>query len=235
MWSTYLGVSFQQGIDQRKNEIEIIENERCNVLKNGNIIQEYYEYRNKIGNRTELYRIVAKSYGVTSALYPGSHIDIAPSLVIPKVIYVDNFKGAVGFFQDMEMIKEYITEKKEYEKPCDIVFVGQDYTLELDVEPVDLIISQYAGFVGQATKKYLKTGGILLCNDSHGDATLARFDDDFAFIGVVGKNNRILHTKLEDYFALPRGGNIDIAKVKEKMKGPKYRLIAENYLFQKVK
>jgi hypothetical protein len=39
-------------------------------------------------------------------------------------------------------------------------------TGELDVEPVDLIISQYAGFVGQATKKYLNTGGILLCNDN---------------------------------------------------------------------
>ncbi len=41
------------------------------------------------------------------------------------------------------------------------------------IEPVDLIISQYAGFVGQETKRYLKEGGILLCNDSHGDATLA--------------------------------------------------------------
>jgi len=204
-------------------------------LENRNIIQEYYEYRDKIGNRTQLYRIVAKRYGVTSALYPGSHIDIAPSLVIKKVIYVDNFKGAIKFFKNIKMIKEYIAENKEYEEPCDIVFVGQDYTGELDVEPVDLIISQYAGFVGQATKKYLKTGGILLCNDSHGDATLSRFDDDFEFIGVIGKNNRIIDTKLDDYFVLPRSKNVDLVKVKEKMKGPKYKLTAENYLYRKVR
>jgi hypothetical protein len=135
----------------------------------------------------------------------------------------------------MEMIKKYIAENKEYEKPCDIVFMGQDYTGELDVDPVDLIISQYAGFVGQATKKYLNTGGILLCNDSHGDATLSRFDNDFEFIGVIGKNNRIIDTKLDDYFVLPRSKNIDLVKVKEKMKGPKYKLTAENYLFRKIK
>lgn len=204
-------------------------------MKSRTTIEEYYEYRDKIGNRTELYRIVAKRYGVASALYPGSHIDIAPSLVIPKVIYVDNFKGAINFFKNMEMIKNYIAENKEYEEPCDIVFRGQDYTVEIDVEPVDLIISQYAGFVGQATKKYLKKGGILLCNDSHGDATLSRFDDDFEFIGVIGKNNRIIDTKLDDYFVLPKNKNVDLVKVKEKIKGPKYKLTAENYLFRKIK
>lgn len=203
-------------------------------MKSGNIIEEYHEYRDKIGNRTELYRKVAKSYGVESALYPGSHIDIAPSLVIPKVIYVDNFKGAINFFKNLDLIKEYIFQNKGYEKLCDIVFMGQDYTKELNVEPVDLIISQYAGFVGQATKKYLKKGGVLLCNDSHGDATLSKFDDDFELIGVIGKNNKIIDTKLDDYFVLPRSKKVDLVKVKEKMKGPKYKLTTENYLFHKV-
>jgi len=204
-------------------------------VKSRNTIEKYYKYRDKIGNRTELYRIVAKSYGVENSLYPGSHIDIAPSLVIPKVIYVDNFKGAINFFKNMEIIKKYITENKEYEKPGDIVFMGQDYTKELNVEPVDLIISQYAGFVGQATKKYLKTGGILLCNDSHGDATLSRFDDDFKFVGVIGKNNKIIDNNLEEYFVLPRSKNVNLVKVKEEMKGPKYKLKAGNYLFRKIK
>ena len=204
-------------------------------MKSRNTIEKYYKYRDKIGNRTELYRIVAKRYGVENSLYPGSHIDIAPSLVIPKVIYVDNFKGAINFFKNMEIIKKYITENKEYEKPGDIVFMGQDYTGKLDVEPVDLIISQYAGFVGQATKKYLKTSGILLCNDSHGDATLSKFDDDFELIGVIGKNNKIIDTKLDDYFVLPRSKKVDLVKVKEEMKGPKYKLKAGNYIFRKIK
>lgn len=148
-------------------------------MENENVLLEYLEYKSKIGNREELYKAVAQKYTIRSALYPGSHIDIAPSLVMPKVIYVDNFKGAIKFFKNMDLIKEYIIENKKYEEPCDIIFMGQDYTGELDVGPVDLIISQYAGFVGQATKKYLKKGGILLCNDSHGDATLSRFDDVF--------------------------------------------------------
>ena len=200
-----------------------------------NVIPEYHEYENKIGNRKELYRTVAKRYEIASALYPGSHIDIAPSMVIPKVIYVDNFKGAIKFFKNIEMIKKYIDGNKEYNEPCDIVFVGQDYTRELNIEPVDLIISQYAGFIGQATKEYLKTGGILLCNDSHGDATLSRFDNEFDFVGVIGNNNRIIDTKLDDYFVLPGSKNVDLVKVNEKMKGPKYRLTAENYLFRKIK
>ncbi len=197
-------------------------------------IKQYHEYRDRIGNRKELYQIVSEKYNIASALYPGSHIDIAASLVIPKVIYVDNFKGAISFFKDMELIKGYINENKEYTELCDIDFLGRDYTEDLGVEPVDLIISQYAGFVGQATKKYLKSGGILLCNDSHGDATLAKFDDDFEFVGVIDRNNHIIDSQLDDYFILRGNKNIDLVKVKEKMKGPKYKLMTENYLFRKI-
>lgn len=199
-----------------------------------NVDQEYIEYRDKIGDRKDLYESVARKYDVKRVLYPGSHIDIAPSLVIPHAIYVDNFKGAIKFFRKIELIQEYINQNKEYDGPCDIVFLGQDYTETLDIEPVDLIISQYAGFVGQATKKYLKMGGILLCNDSHGDATLARYDDDYEFIGVIGKNNKIISTHLDSYFVLPGNQTVDLAKVNEQMKGPKYKISANNYIFRKI-
>lgn len=204
-------------------------------MKSENIIEEYHVYKNKTGNRKELYKAIAERYKIRSALYPGSHIDIAPSFVIPKVIYVDNFKGAIHFFKNTELIKKYIVENKEYAELSDIVFIGQDYTSELDIEPVDLIISQYAGFVGQSTKKYLRIGGILLCNDSHGDATLSKFDDDYEFAGIVDKNNRIINSNLDNYFVLSRNKPADLVKVKEKMKGPKYKLTAENYLFYRVK
>lgn len=138
------------------------------------IIKEYINYALKIGHRKALYKAVAKEYLIRSAIYPGSHIDIAPSLVIPEVTYIDNFKGAIKFFKHMDVIKEYIEQYKEYPDNCIVSFMGQDYTQPLNTDQVDLIISQYAGFVGQATKRYLKTGGILLCNDSHGDATMAR-------------------------------------------------------------
>ena len=204
-------------------------------MKKGTIAEKYHDYRDKIGNRKELYKAVARKYGIHSALYPGSHIDIAPSLVIPKVTYVDNFRGAVQFFKDLESIRDCIEENKDYEGESEVVFKGEDYTEDLDLKPVDLIISQYAGFVGQATKKYLKKGGILLCNDSHGDATLAAFDEDFEFIGVVSGGNRIIEKGLEAYFRLSGDQAVDVVKVREAMKGPKYSKKAENYLFRKIR
>lgn len=155
--------------------------------------------------------------------------------MIPKVTYIDNFKGAINSFKHIDIIKEYIEQKKEYEDECEIDFIGQDYTQSLRVEKVDLIISQYAGFVGQETKQVLKVGGILLCNDSHGDATLARFDEDFELIGIIDNKNKIQSKNLEDYFILPKGKTIDLKIVKEKMKGLKYKIVAQNYLFLKIK
>ncbi|MGI1822791.1 hypothetical protein ACRPK6_11425 [Exiguobacterium sp. TRN 1102] len=194
----------------------------------------YEEYAQKIGDRKQVYETIASIFDVKRALYPGSHIDITPSLVIPHVIYVDSFKGTIRFFKHLEMVQELIDNRKEYDEPCTIEFFGQDYTQPLDIEPVDLIISQYAGFVGQATKDYLKTGGILLCNDSHGDATLARFDEAFELIGVIGSANELVQTGLDGYFRLPKGKDVDITEVKKTMKGPRYTKQTENYVFRKI-
>ena len=197
-------------------------------------VSDMYEaYAQKIGDRKQVYETIASTFDVKRALYPGSHVDIAPSLVIPHVIYVDSFKGTIRFFKNLEMVQELVNERKEYDERCTIEFFGQDYTQPLDIEPVDLIISQYAGFVGQATKDYLKPGGILLCNDSHGDATLARFDEAFELIGVIGSANELVQTKLDEYFRLPKEKVVDIAEVKKTMKGPQYTKQVENYLFQK--
>ena len=204
-------------------------------MSSDKILKEYQEYRDKIGNRLELYRVVSRKFEISSALYPGCHIDFSPTLVIPKVIYVDNFKGTINFFKHLDQIKTYIDEHKEFKEDFELLFFGQDYTQEIVVEPVDLIISQYAGFVGQATKKYLKVGGILLCNDSHGDATLAKFDEDFRLIGTIDKNYVINHSNLDDYFVKSKGKLVDLMVVKTKMKGPSYSKSTENYLFQKIK
>ncbi len=194
-------------------------------------IKTYKEYANKIGNREKMYEAVKIEYGIKSALYPGSHIDIAPSLVIPEVTYVDNFKGAIKFFKDISKIEAFIEENKAYCDETKMRFVGEDYTqIELNNE-YDLIISQYAGFVGQATKKFLKEGGYLLCNDSHGDATLAYFDDDYEFIGIIDEKCRIKINDKEKYFQL-NGKEIDIDNVLKTMKGPKYMKHNENYIFR---
>ncbi len=201
-------------------------------MKYQEIVEAYQAYQAKIGDRKALYKLIAQTYHIERCLYPGSHIDIAPSLFIPEVVYVDNFKGTVKFFKDLEPIQKYIQENKSYNESGSIKFLGQDYTAALDIESVDLIISQYAGPVGQATKKYLKANGILLCNDSHGDATLARLDEEFELIGVLDGYESIKTQHLEAYFSLPRNKEINIHEIKQTMKGPKYQLQAENYLFR---
>ncbi|NDL67284.1 hypothetical protein [Anaerotalea alkaliphila] len=182
-------------------------------MKNG-IVETYQTYASKIGNRKALYGAVAKEFDIRTAIYPGSHIDIAPSMVIPKVTYIDNCKGAIDFFKRMDAIREFIGQNKEYPDACEIYFLGQDFTKPLEIEESDLLISQYAGFVGQAAKKLLKVGGILLSNDSHGDATLARFDEDYGFIGIVDRQNRIRCDGLDKYFALPKGKPVYLEAVR---------------------
>jgi hypothetical protein len=197
-----------------------------------NFIKEYETYLSKIGDRKALYSLIEKSYHIKTALYPGSYIDISASLVIPNVTYIDNFKGAIKFFQHMDEIKDYIILNKQYDEAPVIQFFGIDYNESIDMSEVDLIISQFAGFVGQATKKYLRKGGILLCNDSHGDATLAYVDDDFEFIGVIDSCNQIVSSGLDKYFKFTKEKDIDIHIVRLTMKGPKYKLQPSNYIFR---
>jgi len=193
---------------------------------------EYQTYNEKIGDRRGLYKLLAETFDIKTALYPGSFIDIGPSLFIPKVIYVDNYKGAINYFRDLEDICSFIDHEKANLETSQVIFYGVDYEKDLPINEVDLIISQYAGFVGQATKRYLRPGGILLCNDSHGDATLAFCDDAFELIGVV-IDHAIDNSHLNEYFRFKRERKIDVDQVKKKMKGPKYKLQVENYLFKK--
>ncbi|MDY0318256.1 MAG: hypothetical protein RBQ64_06785, partial [Candidatus Izemoplasmatales bacterium] len=131
-------------------------------------------------------------------------------------------------------INNYLVNKKIYSEKPDFEFIYDDYYSQLKIEPVDMIISQFAGFVGQATKEYLKKNGILLANDSHGDATLAYMDDDFDFIGVVLEDDEITKTNLSKYFTFKRKNNIDIDKVIKTMKGPKYQIQAKSYIFRRI-
>jgi hypothetical protein len=196
------------------------------------IIHEYLEYVKKVGDRSRLYKHVSQRYGITSAVNPGSHIDITPSLFIPDVTYIDNFKGTARFFRDLAPIMEYVNEHKHYVEQYSITFFESDYNQQLNISKTDLIISQYAGFVGQAAKRYLDDYGILLCNDSHGDATLAYLDRDYELIGVTDAAFTIQETGLASYFKISHAKEIDIDSVLTTMKGPRYTHQAVNYLFR---
>lgn len=109
--------------------------------------------------------------------------------------------------------------------------------MEEQLESFDLLISQYAGFVSQCCKKYLKPGGLLVANNSHGDASMASIDKSFEFIGVIYNSNklyRFTRRNLDKYF-IPKKKTVKITKeyLEKTMKGIGYTKTASAYLFKK--
>ena len=137
----------------------------------------YKEYMQKVGDRSELFELLGKNFDIESALYPGSYIDITPSFFFHKTVYIDNFKKTEKFFAQRNLMNLILRDKKYDGEPI-LKFYFRDYTKnfeELDKD-FDLLISLYAGFVSKYCKKYLKKEGLLLVNNSHGDASMADLD-----------------------------------------------------------
>lgn len=139
--------------------------------------------------RRSIYRAIAQRYRISTALYPGCGYDLAPSLYIPEVVYIDNFKEVAFFFHDREKngVLKWINENKKYPKDCHITFYDTDYQLcDLpEQSQYELLISQYAGDVGQIMKRYLRLGGVLLVAEGPDDARLALEDPEYELLGTV--------------------------------------------------
>jgi hypothetical protein len=192
----------------------------------------------KADERVDLFRKIANQFDVTSALYPGSFVQISPSFVIPRVVYVDNDRRNGRFFVD-PLLMDYVRSRKEYEAEPQIVAHPQSYETDIAEPPgsFDLLISQYAGFISPACKKYLRIGGVLLANDSHGDASMAYLDQGLEFIGVVNRRGdafSIKDTGLDQYFVPKRDIVIDEASLREMSRAPAYTKWASSYLFRRV-
>jgi len=207
-------------------------------LDNKEIYKKYFI--EKRFERVDLFEAIKNRYGCKSALYPGSFIHIAPSFVFPYVIYVDTDPQAKKFFKDMAQVKKVIRSRKLYDKESNVEFYSQSYTRPLNIPEGsnDLLISQYAGFISLHGKKYLKGGGILLVNNSHGDASMARLDDDYCLIAVVkkqGDNYRISDKDLDSYFIPKKPVNINRSYLEKTQRGIGYTRTASSYIFRKEK
>jgi hypothetical protein len=174
------------------------------VNKN-NSLQLYEKYfMDRDFERLDLFQLLLKKYGIKSALYPGSFVHITPSFVFQITVYVDTDKKAKNFFNDPE-IYDFIKKHKIYPQNADITFYAMDYRNDLDLKAqnFDLLISQYAGFVSQYCKRYLKIGGVLLVNNSHGDASMASIDSDYELIAVINRSkekHRLTEKNMDSYF-----------------------------------
>jgi hypothetical protein len=189
--------------------------------------------------RLDLFQILAERYAIESALYPGSFVHITPTFVFPITTYVDTDKRAKQFFEHPDLI-DFIARRKTYPQDPIVTFYASDFHKPIGEpeESYDLLISQYAGFVSQHGKRYLKIGGRLLVNNSHGDASMASIDDDYEFKAVVirrGGLHRINDRDLDSYFVPKKPVQVTKAYFERAQKGIGYKKTASSYLFQRVK
>ena len=206
---------------------------------NNNYISLYKKnHLNKEDERLGLFQQLNDEYSIKKALYPGSYAHITPIFVFPEVIFNDVYTKLQKFFDSDEIFK-YINSRKLYSGEPYYSYICEDYNKKLDIEEnyFDLLISQYAGFISRACRLYLKVGGILVVNNSHGDASMASISNDYKFIAVINKRGKTfsLSTRnLEKYF-IPKK-NIEITEefLEKHMRGVGYTKTATDYIFKRI-
>ncbi len=196
-------------------------------------------YAEPSAERLGLFTLMAERFGGRSALYPGSFDHVTPAFVFPRTCFVDMDREAAQFFADPSL-RELVTRRKVYaEEPC-FRFYEADYEERLAEaeESFDLLISLNAGFVSQHCKRYLKAGGVLLVNNLHGDANMARLDPDYAFGGAIsgrGERFRLIETDLSSYFVPKRNIEVTREYLQRTRRGVAFTRRAFAYAFKRVR
>lgn len=209
-------------------------------MKQINPLSLYKKYHiDREDERQGIFTILAEKFRIKTALYPGSFVHITPSFAISKVVYVDSYEKAKNFFNNPE-VYDFINKNKSYKEDPEITFHLKDYQKDIGElrESFDLLISQYSGFVSLYCKKYLKVDGLLIANNSHGDASMASIDNDYEFIGVFKKRSTKKYifsdTNLDTYFIPKKPIKITKTYLKQIQKGIGYTKSASSYLFKRV-
>lgn len=199
----------------------------------------YHKYHlGRADERLGMFEILGEHFDIERVLYPGSFVHVTPSFVFPMAVYADMELRAKQFFAAPEL-PAFIAERQRYPQAAQTRFHHQDYAQPLPEpdESFDLLISQYAGFVSQHCKRYLKIGGWLLANNSHGDASLAHIDADFSLVGVINRRSetfRYRSKNLDEYF-IPKKDRVLTKEVLiELRRGIAYQKTAFAYLFRRI-
>jgi hypothetical protein len=191
----------------------------------------------KQDERLGLFERLVERYGVRSALYPGSFVHVTPSFVIPTVVYADSDRRARRFFADPGAV-ELIKGRRTYGEEPTVRFHYGDYAAGFP-EPAgsfDLLISQYAGFVSRAGKRYVRLGGHLVANNSHGDASMAALDPDWKLVAVYtrrGERFTLASDELDTYMIPKRGPPPTVESLEASMRGVAFTRRAGGYVFRR--
>jgi len=193
---------------------------------------------NKGDERVGLFERLNENYTIKKVLYPGAYAHITPSFIFPDVIFNDVYKILEPFY-DSDEVYNYIKKRKSYSEEPVYSYVKADFNspLPFDEEEFDLLISQYSGFISHACKRYLKIGGILMANSSHGDASLASISPGYEFIAAIHKrSNKFTHSTraLEKYFIPKKDIKITVEFMEKHKRGVGYTKTATDYVFKRV-
>ncbi len=189
------------------------------------------------GDRHRLFVAVADAFGISTALYPGCYVDIAPSFVLDSVTYIDVDRRAAQFFADTSGVDEIIRSHRNDGGSAEWSFQRNDYTsvLPLPEEHFDLLISLYAGFVSEHCTRHLRPGGLLLVNPSHGDAAMAGLDPRYRLVAAVTSRDgkyAVRHDDLDTYLIPKRDTEITRESLHATNRGIAYTKPAFAYVFE---
>ena len=192
-----------------------------------------------VGDRRQLFSAVADAVEAVTVLYPGSYVDLTPSFVWPSVTYVDVDRRANRFFGDADGVRELLDENNADARGHTVRFIHTDYQQRLDLRDgsFDLLISLYAGFVSEHCTRFLRVGGYLLANPSHGDAAMASIDTRYgpsAIVGASGGSYRVTTADLDTYLVGKRDVEVNVEHLHRTGRGIDYTRSAFAYLFQRV-
>ena len=143
---------------------------------------DMHHCRNLLG----VFRAVRDLIGVQRVIYPGSYVHLTPSLVFPRVCYVDSVKG-FGAAMQSDDLASWLIAHKEYDEPVDFTAIETAYSRipSTLLAVFGLLISLNAGAISQECKPLLSPGAHLLANDGHYDAARAHVDDDYTLVAAL--------------------------------------------------
>lgn len=201
--------------------------------------QTWTTYRGSIGDRSNLFAAVADAWAPTTALYPGSYLDLAPSTAIASVTYVDTDRRAARFFADGDLVAAELAGRTRPGAGREVVFHQADYTEPLPCAEgsFDLLVSLFAGPFWDHCARYLPPGGHLLANASHGDASIAALDPRLRLVAAVqhrGNDYRLDREELDRFLVPKRPERADAAEIRRQGRGIAYTRPAFAYVFERV-
>ncbi|MGB3828567.1 MAG: hypothetical protein WA962_07280 [Ornithinimicrobium sp.] len=201
-------------------------------------------YDHHTDDRVRLFRALREVVSSPSrVLYAGSYVDVAPSIWFDDVSYVDVDRRAARWFSHTAEVDQLIADKRQRAdgaaatKPA-WAFYHADYQQPLPIQDasLDLLVSLYAGFISEHCTRYLRPGGMLLANDSHGDASMAALDPGYQLLAVVISHEddyRLCTDDLASYRQPKRGPAPTSQELHRTNRGIAYTKSPFAYIFQR--